>query len=334
MPSRGQVFPALPAARELRQAVVRRHQRHGARRRSRASRWPVITGSCWTIPSSSSGCPRSKVGLLPGAGGTQRLPRLIGIREALAADAGRPPPGSGPGGAKLGICPRAASDIDEMMEKARRWLLGRPVIRSSPGTRKASRSPAVPAACIRRAVQDLYGRQRDGGGEDTTQLSVADRHHVLRLRGHPAADRQGPEDRAAVLSPSLLSGPVARNMIRTLFCRQGEADKLVRRPAGIDKSKVEKLGILGAGMMGAASPMSRPPLASRWCCWIPIRTAPRRASRIPATAGETVARARMSEARRGGDPRPHPDRPPITLIWRAVIWSSRRCSRIARSRLK
>ena len=49
----------------------------------------------------------------------------------------------------------------------------------------------------------------------------------------------------------LLSGPVARNMIRTLFIDKGAADKLVRRPEGIPKTRVEKLGILGAGMMGA-----------------------------------------------------------------------------------
>ena len=50
---------------------------------------------------------------------------------------------------------------------------------------------------------------------------------------------------------SLLAGPVARNMMRTLFVNKGKADKLARRPEGIEKSKVSKLGILGAGMMGA-----------------------------------------------------------------------------------
>ncbi len=50
---------------------------------------------------------------------------------------------------------------------------------------------------------------------------------------------------------SLLSGPVARNMMRSLFVNKGKADKLARRPADIEKSKIGKLGILGAGMMGA-----------------------------------------------------------------------------------
>jgi len=50
---------------------------------------------------------------------------------------------------------------------------------------------------------------------------------------------------------TLLAGPVARNMMRSLFINKGAADKLARRPQGIEKSRVNKLGILGAGTMGA-----------------------------------------------------------------------------------
>src|SRR5690606_14539294 len=49
----------------------------------------------------------------------------------------------------------------------------------------------------------------------------------------------------------LLQHPVSRNMTRTLFVNKQAADKLVHRPQGIEKSAVRKLGILGAGMMGA-----------------------------------------------------------------------------------
>jgi 3-hydroxyacyl-CoA dehydrogenase/enoyl-CoA hydratase/3-hydroxybutyryl-CoA epimerase len=51
---------------------------------------------------------------------------------------------------------------------------------------------------------------------------------------------------------SLLRGPVAPAMIRTLFVNKGRADKLVRRPQGVPKAKFRKIGMLGAGMMGAA----------------------------------------------------------------------------------
>ena len=49
----------------------------------------------------------------------------------------------------------------------------------------------------------------------------------------------------------MLASPVSRNMTRTLFINKGAADKLVRRPKDPEKRPVTKLGILGAGMMGA-----------------------------------------------------------------------------------
>jgi 3-hydroxyacyl-CoA dehydrogenase/enoyl-CoA hydratase/3-hydroxybutyryl-CoA epimerase len=50
----------------------------------------------------------------------------------------------------------------------------------------------------------------------------------------------------------LLCGSVARNLIRTTFLNKAEAGKLARRPPGIPNFRVNKLGVLGAGMMGAS----------------------------------------------------------------------------------
>ena len=49
----------------------------------------------------------------------------------------------------------------------------------------------------------------------------------------------------------LLGSPVARNIMRTSFISRKAAEKGARRPAGVPKSKVSKVGVLGAGMMGA-----------------------------------------------------------------------------------
>jgi 3-hydroxyacyl-CoA dehydrogenase/enoyl-CoA hydratase/3-hydroxybutyryl-CoA epimerase len=48
-----------------------------------------------------------------------------------------------------------------------------------------------------------------------------------------------------------LMEPQARNMIRTLFVNKQAAEKGMARPQGIEKAKIRKVGVLGAGMMGA-----------------------------------------------------------------------------------
>jgi 3-hydroxyacyl-CoA dehydrogenase/enoyl-CoA hydratase/3-hydroxybutyryl-CoA epimerase len=50
---------------------------------------------------------------------------------------------------------------------------------------------------------------------------------------------------------SLLTGSVAPRMVRTLFLSLQDANKLIRRPAHVPKTNTTKVGIIGAGLMGA-----------------------------------------------------------------------------------
>ena len=45
--------------------------------------WPAITASSSTTPKTQLGLPEVTLGLLPGWGGTQRLPRVVGLQRAL-----------------------------------------------------------------------------------------------------------------------------------------------------------------------------------------------------------------------------------------------------------
>ena len=78
-----QAVAALPAHRDLRQAVRRRDQRHRARRRLRAVRSPATIASPPTIDKTRLGLPEVKIGLFPGAGGTQRIARMMAPADAL-----------------------------------------------------------------------------------------------------------------------------------------------------------------------------------------------------------------------------------------------------------
>ncbi|MBW7930300.1 MAG: enoyl-CoA hydratase/isomerase family protein [Gammaproteobacteria bacterium] len=198
-------------------------------------------------PKARIGLPEVTVGLLPGAGGTQRLPRMIGLQRALELLTR---------GTHLSVDEaHALGIIDEVVDEAElaaaasRWL-------------KSSPEPVQP--WDKRGFKVPGGAGFDNAG--TMQLFTA----AIALTGKAAGDNYPAP--MAILSAvyegttvpidaglriesryftTLLAGPVARNMTRTLFVNKQAADKLARRPQGIAESKVSRLGILGAGMMGA-----------------------------------------------------------------------------------
>ncbi|HEX7062766.1 MAG TPA: 3-hydroxyacyl-CoA dehydrogenase NAD-binding domain-containing protein [Woeseiaceae bacterium] len=193
------------------------------------------------------GQPEVQVGLIPGGGGTQRLPRLIGIEPALRLiTEGRHVK---PAEARhLGFID-AVVPAAEAVEAARQWVLANPEA-TQPWDRKGFKVPGGAGLMHPGVVQTLVV------GSALVQKQT---HH-----NYPApitvlsAVYEGtvlPIDRALEIEAkyfvSLLMDPVSRNMMRTLFVNKNAADKLVRRPKGPEKRKVGKLGVLGAGMMGA-----------------------------------------------------------------------------------
>ena len=193
------------------------------------------------------GLPEVQVGLLPGAGGTQRLPRLIGIQPALELMT----QGTHvePEKAKaLGIVHALAAPAD-LLGVARRWLLesADPV---QPWDKKGFRWPGGAGALHPGAQQTFMA----GSAliADKTQHNYPAPIAILSAvyEGSLVPFDTGLKIEARYFT-SLLLNPVYRNMTRTLFINKGAADKLVRRPAGVPKSRVTRLGMLGAGMMGA-----------------------------------------------------------------------------------
>jgi 3-hydroxyacyl-CoA dehydrogenase/enoyl-CoA hydratase/3-hydroxybutyryl-CoA epimerase len=199
-------------------------------------------------PNSVLGLPEVKVGLLPGAGGTQRLSRLIGIREALALMLeGRHVVAKK--AVEIGIADQLAADADEMMAMARQWILDNGD-HEQPWDKKGFKVPGGAGAMNPKAVETFM--------VGTSLLAGKTQHNYPAAIAIMSAVYEGtilPMDKALKIEvdyfTGLLTGSVARNMIRTLFIDKGAADKLARRPEGVEKSRVTKLGVLGAGMMGA-----------------------------------------------------------------------------------
>ncbi|WP_367105936.1 3-hydroxyacyl-CoA dehydrogenase NAD-binding domain-containing protein [uncultured Psychrobacter sp.] len=198
-------------------------------------------------PKAVVGLPEVTVGLLPAGGGTQRLPRLIGIEHALPLLLeGKP---LKPAQAlALGVVDELATP-DTLIPKAIEWI-------------NNNVSPAQPWDIKGFSIPNNAGAMAEHAGRSFNA-------NVVKLRkktqdNYPAplailsAVYEGtllPFDLALDIESKyfgqLFSDPVSRNLIRTQFVNKGQADKLVNRPIDIDKFTVKKIGVIGAGMMGA-----------------------------------------------------------------------------------
>ncbi|RLA33519.1 MAG: 3-hydroxyacyl-CoA dehydrogenase, partial [Gammaproteobacteria bacterium] len=150
--------------------------------------------------------------------------------------------------ARIGIVDQVVEPGKEV-DAARDWLLANPEA-IQPWDQKGFKVPGGAGLMHPKAVQtQMFG---------TALLQKMTNHNYPAPIAIMSAVYEGsvvPIDKALDIESryfaSLLADPVSRNMARTLFVSKGAADKLVRRPRDVPKSKVTKLGILGAGMMGA-----------------------------------------------------------------------------------
>ncbi|NHA15914.1 3-hydroxyacyl-CoA dehydrogenase NAD-binding domain-containing protein [Thioalkalivibrio sp. XN279] len=199
-------------------------------------------------PKAKIGLPEVQVGLLPGAGGTQRLPRMIGSEKALMlmVEGTHLDPVKAH---ETGFIEELADSPEDMIAKARAWILeqGDPV---QPWDKKGFKFPGGPGASRPGTAQTFMV-----GTALVAQKTQRNYPAPIAILSCVYEGSIVPIDKGLEIESQyfteLLTGPVARNMIRTLFLDKGAADKLARRPKGIDKVPVQKLGILGAGMMGA-----------------------------------------------------------------------------------
>ena len=192
------------------------------------------------------GLPEVTVGLLPGSGGTVRLGIVAGMKTALdLLLSGR---AVAPAEAlKLGIVDQVVAEGD-LLGTARAWLATEPdpvkpwdVKGWQPPQKKGLTVPEDSAAYMMAAG----GLAKSGYNQPAPLAILNSLFHALQL----------PFDKALAVEgkyfAKLLTDPVARNIIRTTFISKLAAEKGARRPAGYPKFEARKIGVLGAGMMGA-----------------------------------------------------------------------------------
>ncbi len=194
------------------------------------------------------GQPEAKVGLMPGGGGTQRFARIMGPLQALPylSEGRTMTPAEALG---LGIVEEIAP-ATELVGRARAWILSSsPDDWVKPWDRKGYKAPGEDPRTLEGslafAAANALQRKKTWGASphlDAIQKAVYDGINV-------------PLNTALRIETRLFAGLVAsrsgRNMVRTTFVNLQKAAKLAARPVDVPRRTVTRLGVLGAGMMGA-----------------------------------------------------------------------------------
>ncbi len=191
--------------------------------------------------------PEVKVGIFPGAGGTQRISRLTDAQSALqmmttgqSLNASR---------AKAMNLVHQVVDPDQLIPAAKQMIKDglKPV---APWDEKGFKVPGggiwTPAAAQLWPAAPAILRRETSGNYPGALAILKCVYEGLQV----------PFDTALKIEQryftQVLQTTEAFSMIRSLFISMQELGKGARRPAGIPKTELKKVGVVGAGFMGAS----------------------------------------------------------------------------------
>ncbi len=198
-------------------------------------------------PKSKFGLPEVTLGLLPGGGGIVRSVRLLGLQNALpllmegkqfGVDKAR----------SLGLIHEVADSTDELLKKAIAWIKANPKSQQPfdvKGYKIPGGSPSTPAVAQMLAIAPAMLRDKTKGCYPAPEAIMS-----AAVEG-----AQVDVDTALTIESRyftyLATSQISKNMIGTFWHGLNAIKSGASRPQGIERWKATKVGILGAGMMGA-----------------------------------------------------------------------------------
>ena len=199
------------------------------------------------------GMPEVSLGLIPGASGITKTTRLLGLLGAqpyiLEGKL------FGPAEAvELGLVHELVADAAALRPAALAWIAANPTAQhpfdakdykipgGTPANPKIAGALTVAPAMMKKASRGLYPAP-EAALCAMVEGAQVDFDTALRIESRYLA-------RLAVT-------PVAKNMINTFFFNMNAIKSGQSRPAGVPRYKPQKVGLLGAGMMGAGIAFSQ-----------------------------------------------------------------------------
>ena len=201
----------------------------------------VALGSHYRIaaPSARLGLPEVKIGVLPGAGGTQRLPRLVGLAPALDIIVSGDPV-SAAKGLEIGL-------VDKVVEENRLTEEAILLARSMPGVRRIGDMsvPSDPGVFDRFTAQNA----RMIGNLDAPRACI----EAVRFATDLPVDEGQLKERELFFA--LMNGEQSK-ALRHIFFAERAAAKVDDLPADTKTRPVGRVGVIGAGTMGGGISMN------------------------------------------------------------------------------
>ncbi len=196
-------------------------------------------------PKLKLGLPEAMVGVLPGGGGTQRMPRLLGAMNALdlmlqgkQVDAAK--------AKELGLADTAPAD--DLVQTAKDWVKANPEAKQpwdQDGYRIPGGGPYHPKGIQVFMAASSMLKKQTWGNYPAQRFILSCVYEGLQV------DIDSGLRIETRYFAKLLGMPESRNMIRSIFISKQALEKGARRPAGQEKTEIKKIGVVGAGFMGA-----------------------------------------------------------------------------------
>ncbi|WP_333653640.1 3-hydroxyacyl-CoA dehydrogenase NAD-binding domain-containing protein [Acinetobacter johnsonii] len=213
--------------------------------------WEIALGCHARIalndPKTKFGLPEVTLGLLPGGGGIVRMVRLLGLQNAFpflmegkqfGVDKAK----------SLGLIQDIAETPEELMDKAIAWVKEHPKSQQPfdvKGYKIPGGDPKTPAVAQMLAIAPAILRDKTKGCYPAPEAIMA-----AAVEG-----AQVDVDTALTIESRyftyLATGQVSKNMIGTFWHGMNAIKAGASRPKDVAKWQASKVGVLGAGMMGA-----------------------------------------------------------------------------------